>query len=359
VADVTRRLIALGGSPLLDLASYARRGPGRRDRLSRADLEIIARTVHRAPEVMVKVLTRGGQDLGAVHRHIEYLNRKGELEIETDDGQQLSGKRVGKELLMDWDLDLDELRPTGNLGPRPRRIPPKLVHKLMFSMPPGTPPEKVLAAVKNFAREQFALKNRYAMVLHTNEPHPHVHMVVKAMGEDGKRLNIRKATLREWRREFARHLRELGVAANATERVFRGENRPQKKDGIYRAAQRGASTHWRERAETVAHALANGGLTPESGADRIRETRRKVVRGWREVADTLATQGEVDLAHAVRRFIAAMPPPLSEREWIAARMREQHRVRNEPDLLTGKSRPDPSKATPRPELTRSTDGRAR
>jgi hypothetical protein len=77
----------------------------------------------------------------------------------------------------------------------------------MFSMPAGTPPDKVLAAVKSFAREEFGLKHRYAMVLHTDEPHPHVHMVVKAMSEQGVRLNIRKSTLREWRREFARHLR--------------------------------------------------------------------------------------------------------------------------------------------------------
>jgi hypothetical protein len=51
--------------PFLDLVSYARHGPGRRDHFSRAELEIIARTVNRAPEVMVKVLTRGGQNLRA------------------------------------------------------------------------------------------------------------------------------------------------------------------------------------------------------------------------------------------------------------------------------------------------------
>src|ERR1700741_1316212 len=109
---------------------------------------------------------------------------------------------------------------------------PKLVHKMIFSMPAGTPPNKVLAAVKVFAREEFGAKHRYAMVLHTDEPHPHVHMVVKAMSEEGVRLNIQKATLRHWRREFARHLREQGVAANATERATRGVTRPQKTDGI-------------------------------------------------------------------------------------------------------------------------------
>lgn len=60
----------------------------------------------------------------------------------------------------------------------------------MFSMPAGTPPEKVQEAVRNFAREEFALKHRYAFVLHTDQPHPHVHMVVKALSEQGVRLNM-------------------------------------------------------------------------------------------------------------------------------------------------------------------------
>src|SRR5580698_10370129 len=108
-------------------------------------------------------------------------------------------------------------------------------------MPPGTPPLKVLEAVKRFAREEFALQRRYAMVLHTDEPHPHVHVLLKATSEQGRRLNIRKATLRHWRSEFARHLRELGVPANATERYVRGETGRLMPDGIYRASLRGDS----------------------------------------------------------------------------------------------------------------------
>ena len=87
----------------------------------------------------------------------------------------------------------------------PRRSP-KLVHNLIFSMPPGTPATKVLQAVRQFAANEWALKHRYAMVLHTNEAHPHVHVVLKARSEQGDRLNIRKATLREWRQKFAANL---------------------------------------------------------------------------------------------------------------------------------------------------------
>jgi hypothetical protein len=331
---VPRPPIDLGGAPpLLDIRSDARRGPGRRDHLSPAQVEYIGRTVHRTPEVMVKVLTRGPGDLRGVARHIKYLVRDGEVEIETDDGQRLEGKGVEKEIIDDWDLDLDEMRPTLDLRYPGRRPPPKLVQKLMFSMPAGTPPQKLLAAVRNFAREEFGAKHRYAMVLHTDEPHPHVHMVVKALSEDGKRLNIRKATLREWRREFARHLREQGVAANATTRAARGATRPHKRDGIHRAAMRGASTHWRSRTKTVADELRRGTFRAEPGKERLLATRRAVAQGWDEITAQLDAQGQAELAQAVRKFAAEMPPPMTEKEQIRATLLEggtAERVRGRP-----------------------------
>jgi hypothetical protein len=216
---------------LFDFISRARRGPGR-DHFSREDMAHISRTVRRAPEVMVKVLGRGGQDLKSVRGHLNYLRVRedGDVPIETDDGRQLEGRTAARELMEDWDLDLDDLRPRSELDTHGGGSK-KLVHKLMFSMPAGTPSDKVLGAVKNVAREEFALKHRYAMVLHTDEPHPHVHMVVKAMSEEGERLHIRRKTLREWRQGFARHLRSLGVAANATDRSARGVTEPRKLDG--------------------------------------------------------------------------------------------------------------------------------
>ena len=321
------RLIDVGGGkPLLDIASYARRGPGRRDRLSHEEIELIERTVRRTPEVMVKVLSWGGQDLKAVGRHVAYLNRGGDLEIETDDGQRLSGEGVENELLEDWDLDLEEHRRKAELEPRSSRHPLKLVHKLMFSMPAGTPPDKVLAAVKNFAREEFGLKHRYAMVLHTDEPHPHVHMVLKTVSEQGQRLNIRKAILREWRQNFAAHLRKQGIAANATERAVRGESRSPKPDGMYRAHLRGESTHTHDREHSVASELKTGGLSIEDGTWRLQATRREVEQGWRTVSDILAFEGHTHLTAEVRRFVQELRPPQTEREQIAAILRERVRV---------------------------------
>ncbi len=324
---------AWSNKPLFDLASYARRGPGRRDRLSPGEIAQIARTVRRVPEVMVKVLSRGGQDLNAVGRHIDYLRDRegGELEVEMDDGRQLSGEDVTKELLEDWDLDLEAHRNRSDLGVRGGGSQ-KLVHKLLLSMPAGTPPQKVLAAAKNLAREEFGLKHRYAMVLHTDEPHPHVHMVVKAVSEHGERLHIRKETLREWREGFAWHLRQLGLAANATNRAARGVTVPQKLDGIYRPSISEVpprfSTHLRAREDAVRAEMQAGGLKLEPGYSTLLTTRKSVQDAWRDVAEILLSQGHPALAAQVERFLVQMPPPMTEKQHIATRL--VARVRDNP-----------------------------
>jgi hypothetical protein len=75
----------IGGDrqPALDLVSYGRRGPSRPERFAPEQLAQIARTVRRAPEVMVKV-SGGGNSLAAVAAHFRYITRKGALELETD-----------------------------------------------------------------------------------------------------------------------------------------------------------------------------------------------------------------------------------------------------------------------------------
>jgi Relaxase/Mobilisation nuclease domain len=277
---------------------------------------------------VVKVTGGGGAaDSGGVRRHLDYIDRGGKLAIETDDGEQLQGPGVGQRLVKDWDLDLDRHRKRPGLTAVDRRPAPKLVHKLIFSMPAGTPPKNVLSAVRNFAREEFGLKHRYAMVLHTDEPHPHVHVVVKAVSEEGVRLNIRKATLRSWRQEFARHLRENGVAANATVRAVRGETETRKADGVYRAARRGASTHMKKMLEDAIGYLARKRLPVEPGRARLVETRRNIEQGWSAVARALESHGEPRLAESVSRFLETMRPPQTEREALIERLLEHTKAR--------------------------------
>ena len=68
--------------PLLDVASYGRGGLRQ---FSKSELQLIERTVHRLPEVMVKV-TGGAHQVAGVQRHLQYIDREGTLQVETDIG---------------------------------------------------------------------------------------------------------------------------------------------------------------------------------------------------------------------------------------------------------------------------------
>ena len=307
--------------PPFELVSLGRRGPGRRDRLSPAQIQQIARTVARTPEVMVKVLPAGANSVAAVRQHLAYVGRQGDVELQTDNGQRLQDRDAAADMIEDWDLDLAECQ--SGLGGLQRRRVPKLVHKLVFSMPAGTPADKVLVATQGFCREKLALKHRYALALHTDEPHPHVHVIIKAISEQGERLNIRKATLRQWREEFAKQLRRVGVAANATPRFVRGESRPRKSDGIYRAVRRGESTHMRERVKAAAVALRTADRVGEPGKLRLRETRRELEREWLATSEALRRQGQTALAEHARQFVHSLPPARTEREWLMAGLLKQ------------------------------------
>jgi hypothetical protein len=244
------------------------------------------------------------------------------LELETDDGQRLTGEDACSRLVEDWDLDL----PVAGSAERVARgvgREARLVHKLIFSMSPGTPPEKVLGAVRRFAREEFGLTHRYAMALHTDEPHPHVHLLVKAVSEQGDRLNIRKETLRRWRAVFAEQLRARGIAANATERAVRGQSKKAMKDGIYRAAGRGESTHLRERLRTAADAIATGTRMPaDAGALRLHDTSERIWAGYLAIADQLLAQGDRNLSGHVRAFAVRIQYPRTHQELDRERARE-------------------------------------
>jgi hypothetical protein len=98
---VTKRVIDLrfGEQPLLDIAGYARGSvvltPARRLH--------IALTVHRSPEVMVKV-SGGATTVAGVGMHMAYVGREGDLGLEMDSGTHVDGKEFEQQVISDWDL---------------------------------------------------------------------------------------------------------------------------------------------------------------------------------------------------------------------------------------------------------------
>jgi hypothetical protein len=257
---------------------------------------------------VVKV-SGGGTRVGAVAAHVAYIGRHGALAVETDEGERVQSRDAHKEIVEDWHLELSRGQ---------YRRPTKLVHNIVLSMPASTPPEKLLAASKTFAREKFAGRHRYAMVLHTDQRHPHVHLVVKAESELGReRLHITKPMLREWREDFAQALREQGVAANATPNVLRGRTKRKNHDGLFRARSRGASTVLYARVRVVADELARTGTVRDAARQGLVETRKAVRAHWFGVADVLEAQGEALLAGKVRDFTRQLPTVLTDKERLA------------------------------------------
>ena len=171
----------------------------------------LARIVRKAPEVVVKVTgrQRGGNHVKA---HLDYIGRKGQVEIETRDGEILTAKEDIAERAAEWSDTLNwRSRPTVSSV------------SLIFSMPEGTDPDKVLGAVRALAHAELSDNHDYFLALHTDTPRPHVHLTVQAEGLDRTRFNPRPVQLNRFRERFARELRARGVAAEATPRRARGQ----------------------------------------------------------------------------------------------------------------------------------------
>jgi type IV secretion system T-DNA border endonuclease VirD2 len=232
----------------------------------------------------------------------------------------LTGEGAARELVDDWNLDLSAgpYRAGRALKYHKPVKRPKDAHNIVLSMPKGTDARKLFAAAKAFAENQFSGRHRYAMVLHTHQGNPHVHLVVKAKSEQGQRIYIRKATLQVWREDFVKELRARGIAANATRRVIRGVTKSTKKTPIKRAILRKESTFMEKVAREVGNEIRAGKLKPEPGRKSIIRSRETVIWEWERTANQLDAQGEHLLAADVRAFLKDMLPPRTDREWVAA-----------------------------------------
>ena len=70
--------------------------------------------------------------------------------------------------------------------------------RLILPMPPGTPPDRIEAAARIWAREPFARSHDWTMAQHDDTDHSHVHATVRAVSHDGRRLAPGPAELQAW-----------------------------------------------------------------------------------------------------------------------------------------------------------------
>jgi hypothetical protein len=101
--------------------------------------------------------------------------------------------------------------------------------------------------------------------------------------------------------------------------------RAPKKDGIYRAAQRGMSTYEMKEARKLAEHSADFMGRFDLGRQTLQGTRTDVVAGWRVIARQLQEEGLIDLARRVSRFVDEMPPPATDQVQLARRFATRER----------------------------------
>jgi hypothetical protein len=260
----------------------------------------LARIVRKAPEVVVKVTgrQRGGNHVKA---HLDYIGRKGEVDIETRDGEILTNKDDIAERATEWSDTLQwRSRPTVSSV------------SLIFSMPEGTDPDKVLGAVRALAHAELSDNHDYVLALHTDTPRPHVHLTVQAEGLDRTRFNPRPVQLNRFRERFARELRARGVAAEATPRRARGQGIAGSSMALVklRARLRTEGTRQitqsdrRTNEQAIAVAKGEDQLPPFIAAGTFRW--REIRRAYQQTAAALDATGQADdreLAKDVRTFL--------------------------------------------------------
>ncbi|RLV58301.1 DNA relaxase [Parashewanella curva] len=162
-------------------------------------------STQKPPQVMVKV-SGFCHSNSHTQSHFDYISRNGKIEIEDELGHTYLEHNAIQELAKSWK---ESSKVNSNRNTR------HSTH-LVLSMPNGTEAKAVKQAVRSFAKKKFADNHRYVMALHTDTDSPHVHLTVRNLGFDGKRLHIKKGQPQVWREEFANELEKLGIAAEAT-----------------------------------------------------------------------------------------------------------------------------------------------
>lgn len=310
------------------------RGSSRGTTISAADKARLARVVSKTPEVMVKVSRPAKTDKNGntivvnrrtegarVSAHIDYISRNGKLDVETSDGAILTGKAANAGLYRDWMQRHDDDRANGDATDRTR-----ITTSIVFSMPGNTNATAVRDAVRVLAQQEFGGRHDYAMALHTDTKHPHVHLTVRTVGHDGVKLNLRKADLQHLRDTFAEKLRQRGVEAESTPRHARGVTRKGERTPVYKMRQRGITPYVdKAKQRQVKRDMQDyGGRLPSQPWDgAIVERRNRVMKTYSAAAAVLAESPDPDdraLGRAVEAFSGRLTDVSTERAAMAHRV---------------------------------------
>ena len=261
-------------------------------------------------QAVVKVVSYA-HGLRRVRELVDYIGRKGKLELETETGERITDREQGKALVANWARDFDG-------KPKSRDA----VH-LVFSMPPGSNVEALRESVRKVGARAFS-DQEWVFAIHTDQKHPHAHMVVKMRGrEKDKKLRLNKPELHHLREVFAEAAREQGVILAATPRAARGIGQKAERMALYQMRQKGIIPNVQKAtAQEILNELERGPLQEKPWEKAMRERNEQERKAYLEEAyrlrakaadekerlDPRKQQTFLSVAAELERFAKTMPP---------------------------------------------------
>ena len=276
-------------------------------------------------EVLIKFdkASTGIRTGGHLKLACDYIMRHGDIDAMDQNGEFLNRDEAMQRIeqrITDQEIPLD----------KEDRSRPADARRCIISCPPGSDPSAVNAAAFRLGKEIFEAQGfEFLMVVHyrdekhPKEPeHPHVHFLIKAVNDDGRRLNIRKADLRYMRERFAVIAKDYGLQLNATSRAVRGKTAKAKTQARFHEEKRRQSQaqaqKWaidrkkkelaksklhpyeKERRDELVKALKNGkDLTDHPVLTKAKHTRQQVIKNMEEYINELKKGNAEDQALAL------------------------------------------------------------
>ncbi len=197
---------------------------------------------------------------------------------------------------------------------------------IILSMPPGSPPDRVQEAARTWARETFTDRYDWLMARHDDKDHPHVHVTVRSVGNDGRRLTAGPKELQEWRERFAGELRRHGVEAEATPRQARGLVRKSDRIAVHKIEKRGRTTDASTRTLRLAtkDATSPRPRLAHGWEAEIGRRQATIQQAYLDHASALSASddpGDKRLARDIEQFVGNLPVAATRRQALATELR--------------------------------------
>lgn len=275
-----------------------------------------------ATQAVVKIIGyRKGR--GEAGRTVRYVAKRERIDLETHRGERLTREEELKALLDEWSTTFSA------------RTDGRDVMHLVLSFPEDVTPETARAIARD-ALAVIAGGRDWAMAVHDDTGHAHVHALVRIRGPDGRQLRTTRETMRSWREATARAARERGVAMEASPRWARG--RGEKAERAWERGMRLRGEIPRRHREAAEGAIASAESRYEAlmGATNARERTALAALSWEMIAEARSATGPerarlLRLAEAAARHGEALPEARTRRQALAAITEELRTDGRDPD----------------------------